>query len=182
MIFQVPKHLGKVNGEEVFGALHTGINEYVEVRTMTLTPTKGHAQFMPALATIPHSLHDYGHEDVRLVFTDNVHADKNELERVFPSLLQNVKPVPLSTSMECLEVPTEWTITILESTYQILTRLNIILEQLDILPADQLIDIAMDMEWSVNHSEGIQGWIALVTIAFSHCIYLIRVSFAALIF
>ena len=61
MIFQVPKHLGKVNGEEVFGALHTSINEYVEVRTMTLTLTKGHAQFMPALMTIPHSLCDYGH-------------------------------------------------------------------------------------------------------------------------
>ena len=84
--------------------------------------------------------------------------------------------------MECLEVPTEWTVTILESTYQISTQLNIILEQLNILPADQLIDIAMDMEWSVNHSKGIQGQIALVTIAFSHCIYLIRVSFAALIF
>ncbi|KAF8328650.1 hypothetical protein F5887DRAFT_897466 [Amanita rubescens] len=134
------------------------------------------AQFMPALATIPHSLREYGHEDVGLVFTDNVHADKNELERVFPSLLQDVKPVPLSTSMECLEVPAEWTTTILESAYQISTRLNIILQQLDMLPADQFIDIAMDMEWSVNRTEGIQGRIALVTIAFSHCIYLIRLS------
>jgi hypothetical protein len=142
---------------------------------MTLTPTKAHSQFMPALATIPHSLRDYGHGDVELVFTDNVRADKNELERVFPSLLQNVEPVPISTTMECLQVPAEWRTTILESSYQISTRLNILLQSLETLPADQFIDIAMDMEWSVNRAEGIQGRIALVAIAFLPCIYLIRV-------
>ncbi|KAK2464000.1 hypothetical protein APHAL10511_003944 [Amanita phalloides] len=163
--FKVPKHLGKLNGKAVFGALHTGINEYVEVRTMTLTPTKAHSQFMPALATIPHSLRDYGHGDLELVFTDNVRADKNDVE-----------PVPLSTTMECLEVPTEWPTTILESSYQISTRLNILLQLLETLPADQSIDIAMGMEWSVNQAEGIQGRIALVAIAFLPCIYLIRLS------
>lgn len=164
-----------MNGEAVFGALYTGINEYVEVRTMTLTPTKAHSQFTPALATIPFSLRGYGHDDIELIFTDNVRADKTELERVFPSLLQDVKPVPLSTTMECLEVPAEWSTTVLESGYQISTRLNIILQLLETLPTDQFIDIAMDMEWSVNRAEGIQGRIALVTIAFSRCIYLIRV-------
>ena len=165
-----------MNGEAVFGALHTGINEYVEVRTMTLTPTKAHSQFMPALATIPHSLRDYGHGDVELVFTDNVRADKTELEQVFPSLLQDVEPVPLSTTMECLEIPVEWPTSILESSYQISTCLNILLQSLEMLPTDQSIDIAMDMEWSVNQAEGVQGRIALVTIAFSQCIYLIWVG------
>ncbi|KAK2467195.1 hypothetical protein APHAL10511_000744 [Amanita phalloides] len=143
--FKVPKHLGKVNSEAIFGALHTGINKYVEIHTMTLTPTKGHSQFMPALATIPHSLRDYGHEDIELVFTDNVCTDKIELERVFPSLSQGVMPIPVS-SMECLKVPVEWSTTILKSAYQILTQLNIILQELETLPAEQFIDIAMDME------------------------------------
>src|SRR6266487_4754492 len=106
---QVPKHLGKVDGECTFGGLHTVTNEYGEVRAMTLTATKSHDQFMPALSMIPHSLHKYGHHDVELVFTDNVHGDKAELERVFPSLLSNVSPVPRS-SLPVISIPSGWEI------------------------------------------------------------------------
>ncbi len=55
-----------------------------------LTPTKAHDQFMPALAEILTSLKKYMHGDVELVFTDNIHANKPELERVFPLLTYNV--------------------------------------------------------------------------------------------
>ena len=78
--------------------------------------------------------------------------------------------------MECLEIPAEWPTSILKSSYQISTHLNILLQSLEMLPTDQSIDIAMDMEWSVNQAEGVQGRIALVTIAFSQCIYLIWVG------
>ncbi|KAL6304040.1 hypothetical protein BKA93DRAFT_749985 [Sparassis latifolia] len=114
---QVPKHLGKVNGEAVFGALHTIVNEYGECRAINFTPTKAHDQFMPALSLIPHSLRKYGHTDVELVFTDNVHGDKVELERVFPSLSSQVSPVP-STSQTHLALPDLWTVVILSHTYQ----------------------------------------------------------------
>ncbi|KAL6306809.1 hypothetical protein BKA93DRAFT_748184 [Sparassis latifolia] len=46
---KVPKHLGKVESEAVFGALHSVVNEYGECRAMTLTPMKAHDQFMPTL-------------------------------------------------------------------------------------------------------------------------------------
>ncbi|GBE79022.1 hypothetical protein SCP_0202190 [Sparassis crispa] len=114
---KVPKHLGKVNGEAVFGALHTVVNEYGECRAINFTPTKAHDQFMPALSLIPHSLRKYGHTDVELVFTDNVHGDKAELERVFPSLSSQVSPVP-STSQTHLALPNLWTVVILSHTYQ----------------------------------------------------------------
>ncbi|KAK0451981.1 uncharacterized protein EV420DRAFT_1645916 [Desarmillaria tabescens] len=64
---KVPKHLGKVNGIPVFGALHTVVNEFGEVRAMTLTPTKAHDQFMPALSEIANSLKKYGHGKIELV-------------------------------------------------------------------------------------------------------------------
>lgn len=89
----MPKHLGKVNGEPTFGGLHTVTNEYGEVCAMTLAATKAHDQFMLALAHITQSLHQYGHQDVQLVFTDNVHGDKAALEHAFPSLLCDVHPV-----------------------------------------------------------------------------------------
>jgi len=89
-VSQVPKHLGKVHGEPVFGALHTCANEYVEVQKMMLMPTKAHNQFMPALAQIPHSLRQYGHVDTEVIFMDVPHLDGPELEHVFPSICSGV--------------------------------------------------------------------------------------------
>ncbi|PBK81020.1 hypothetical protein ARMGADRAFT_1039609 [Armillaria gallica] len=57
------------------------VNKFGEVQAMTLTPTKAHDQFMPTLAEILTSLKKYGHGDMELVFTDNVHAHKPELEQ-----------------------------------------------------------------------------------------------------
>jgi hypothetical protein len=92
---KVIKHLGKVAGETVFaGGLHTGINEMVEIRTMTLTPTKAHAQFMPAIKAVSKSLETYGHDPIGVVTTDMPRIDKPELENALPSLLDGVVPVP----------------------------------------------------------------------------------------
>ncbi|OBZ76307.1 hypothetical protein A0H81_03601 [Grifola frondosa] len=174
--YKVPKHLGKVNNEAVFGALATAVNEYGECRAMTLTSTKAHNQWMPALAAIPHSLRKYGHKDVALVFTDNVRADKTELERVFPSLLHDVQAVPSST-LPHLELVESWKVYKLDSTYQINTRLNSIMEDLNGLPScEDSIHIAMDMEWSVDRENGIQGRVALISMAYMEVIYLVPVS------
>jgi len=168
---QVPKHLGKVDGECTFGGLHTVTNEYGEVRAMTLTATKSHDQFMPALSMIPHSLHKYGHDDVQLVFTDNVHGDKAELERVFPSLLCQVVPVPPS-SLPAPTCPPEWRVEKLETPFQINSQLNSLMESLSDIEVTQSIHLAMDMEWSVDIKNGTHGRVALIQIAYDKCIYL----------
>lgn len=172
---QVPKHLGKVNGEPVFGALHTATNEYVEVRQMHLTPTKSHDQFMPGLAKIPQSLTLYGHGEIEAIMTDNVRADKGELERMFPSLRKDVHPVPLQTTLPPLKIPLDWNDTLLDTVYLINDRLNEFLEHIQSLPGNNYVDVAMDMEWSVNRQEHVHGRVSLVSIAFSGSIYLIRV-------
>ena len=56
------------------------VKEHGECRAMTLTINKAHGQCMPALAAIPKSLWKYRYSDTELVFTDNVHGDKAELE------------------------------------------------------------------------------------------------------
>jgi hypothetical protein len=173
---QVPKHLGKVNGEPTFGALHTVTNEYGEVRQMTLTPTKAHDQFMPALSVIPHSLRKYGHQDVELVFTDNVRGDKAELERVFPSLLSNVSPVPRS-SLPVISIPSGWEIEHLRTAYQVNSWMNCLLDDLAHLSDNKGIVIGMDMEWTVDLTNGIQHPVGLIQIAYDSKIYLISVSY-----
>ncbi|KAJ2970826.1 hypothetical protein NUW54_g12644 [Trametes sanguinea] len=172
---KVPKHLIKVNGEQVFSALHTVVNEYGECRSMTLTPTKAHDQFMPLLARIPHSLRLYGHNDIQLVFTDNVRADKPELERVFPSLLKDLTPIP-SSSLQALALPPTWEVTILGSSYQVNNRVNGIMDDLSGSPDEERLHIAMDMEWSVDRASGIHGRVALVTFVYHETIFLIPLA------
>ncbi len=142
---------------------------------MTLTPTKAHSQFMPALATIPHSLREYGHEDLELIFTDNVRADKSELETVFPSLLCDVEPILASSTLEHLAVPSDWSTSILDTSFTITSCLNLLMDALCDLPTDQYLDVAMDMEWSVSLPDGISSRVSLVSIAFGKSLYLIPV-------
>ncbi len=143
---------------------------------MTLTPTKAHDQFMPALSEMANSLKRYGHSDVELVYTDNVRADKPELERVFPSLLRNVSPVPTTTKP--LVIPDNWreNIHLLTSTYQVNNFFNIVMEDLANIPTDATLSFPFDMEWSVDRSLGIQGRVALLQLIYANHIYLIPVS------
>ncbi|SJL13797.1 uncharacterized protein ARMOST_17245 [Armillaria ostoyae] len=128
---------------------------------------------MPALSEISRSLKKYGHGETELVFTDNVRADKAELERVFPSLLKDVTPIPASTKQ--LEIPENWQerIHILSTTFQVTNFFNTITEDLTLLPSDGLITIPFDMEWSVDRMTGIQGRVALIQVIYNHGIYLI---------
>jgi hypothetical protein len=148
---KVPNHLGKVNGEPTFGGLHTVTNKYGEVRQMTLTPTKAHDQFMPALSIIPHSLRKYGHHDVELVFTDNVHGDKAELEQVFPSLLSDVFPV--QSSLPTLSISPEWEVQHLRNAYQVNSRINCLLDDLAALPETSTMTIGMECRLDNWNSE-----------------------------
>ena len=157
IFWQVVKHLGKQNGVLVFGALHSTTNEYNEIHSMVLTPTKAHNQYMPALATIPQSLKAYGHAPVELVFTDSVRADKTELENIFPSL-----PILDHSSYEQLECPPNWRITILSSSFQIESWLSSLMD--DISNGEEMF-VGMDMEWPVDQSSSIHGRVAVISIA-----------------
>jgi hypothetical protein len=172
-ILQVTKHLGKQNGVPVFGALHSCINEYNEICSMILTPMKAHDQYMPALVAISQSLHTYGHPPVELIFTDNVHADKMELENVFSSLQLNVEQIPDHSSLEHLKYPSDWGITILSSPFQIENRLRSIMED---IPDGGELFVGMDIEWPADHFSSIQGQVAVISIACNQEIYLLQVS------
>lgn len=160
------------------GALHTTVNEYGEVRTMVFTPTKAHDQFMPVLAQVPHSLRQFGHGDVELVFTDNPRADKLELERAIPSLRHDVIPVPTTTLLPPLSIPIDWDVIDYDSDYRMRMRMNTIMEDLQSLksPNDHLT-VAVDMEWSVDLTAGIHGKVAVMAIAHKNSISLFHVSF-----
>jgi len=100
----------KIHGVSVFALLQSTVNEIGECQAMMLTSTKAHDQFMPVLGCIPKSLAMSGHCPTQVVFTDNVLADKCELETIFPELLKDVVPVPEYSTIEPLHLPDDWTI------------------------------------------------------------------------
>jgi hypothetical protein len=172
---QLPKHLGRLKGVPAFTALHTCVNEYGEIRSMILTPTKAHNQFMPALAAISESLQSYGHTPVEIVFTDNVRADKAELERVSPSLRVDIVPVPNQSTLPKISLPVEWHSLVLSTTFQVNSRLGMLLNTFS---SQDGSFVAMDMEWSVDTAYGIHGRVAVITIAFGHEVLVFPVSFS----
>jgi len=159
------------------------VNEMNEVRAWALTSTKGHDQCMPSISATTHSLRLYGHEDTEIAFTDSPRADKAELERAIPSLRKCVVPVP-SSSMEQLVLPDDWKthVFILRTTYQVNTRMDSLME--DDLQNNGTSNrvYQLDLEWSVDIANGIQGRVALISLVHNQFIYLIPVSRSAYAF
>ncbi|TFY76365.1 hypothetical protein EWM64_g7647 [Hericium alpestre] len=158
-------------GTAVFSALHTTVNEYGEICQMIFTPTKGHDQVMPALAMIPDSLVSHGHGDTEVAYTDNVRADKHELELIFSALLNGVVPVQDHAGLPILEPPVNYPIHILKTATQINLRLNSLMG--DMSHAKPLT-VGMDMEWPVDKSSGISGQVAVIQIAHSSGVFMIQ--------
>src|ERR1700677_2518362 len=162
---KVVKHLRKVLGKSIFEVLHTAVNEHGECRAMTLAINKSRNQCMPALAAILKLLQRYGYRDTELIFTDNVRGNRAELERIFPSLTQSVTPVVQRGALLLLTLPADWGVYTLESTWQVNTRIDALLNDTQ-QESDGKLVVAMDMEWPVDMATGVQGLVSLISIAF----------------
>jgi hypothetical protein len=169
---QAIRRIGKIHGVSVFASLQSTVNEIGECRAMTLTSTKAHDQFMPVLGHIPKSLAMFGHCPTQVVFTDNVLADKRELERIFPELLKDVVPVPEYSTMEPLHLPDDWTIVPLTCTHQVNMRMNIIMNHHS---ETKPVITAFDLQFPVDDTTGIRGPVALIQMAYEKTVYLIQV-------
>nr|VWO95947.1 Carboxylic ester hydrolase (EC [Ganoderma boninense] len=169
---KVPKHLIKVEGEEVFSAMHTIVNQDVEIRGITFNPTKAHSQCMPALSKIANSLRLFGHPEVQLVYTDNVRSDKPEVKRQVPSLRKHVDPI-LVSGLTRLTIPSLWSLVHLGSKKQLKNRIDSMMDDLRKLPETASLPLAFDMEWAVDRESGIFSRVALITLVYQETIYLI---------
>ncbi|KAG1847003.1 hypothetical protein DFJ58DRAFT_843319 [Suillus subalutaceus] len=120
----------------------------------------------------------FGHPEVQSVSTDNVRADKNELERVFPSLLKDVVPVLPHSSLPLLEFPHgSWTIVELSNTHQVNHRFDVIMNHRTMTNPN--VTVAFDMQWPVNLETGIHGPVALIQATYQNTVYLIKLELAS---
>lgn len=97
----------KVDGEMIFCGALTVTNELGEARVLAFVATKSHAQLESALAKMRESLTMYGHSPPQVFYTDNVAADKNFLETIYPSLTNNVIPVEKYSNLLPFTVPSD---------------------------------------------------------------------------
>jgi hypothetical protein len=165
--------MGKIEGVSTFSALFTTVNQYSEIRSMNFTPSKKHDDWAPILSAMLPSLTNFGHPQPRVIFTDNVRADKAKLLSVFPSLSANVTPVPRSDAFDELVVPSSWNKVELPTAHQVNLRFSTIMSHHS--PTSPIV-VAFGIQWPIDPVTGNEGRISLIEIAYQETVYLIKVS------
>lgn len=165
--------MGKIEGVSTFSALFTTVNQYGEIRSMNFTPSKKQDDWAPILSAMLPSLTKFGHSPPRVIFTDNVRADKAKLLSVFPSLSTNVTPVPRSDVFDELVIPSNWNKVELPTAHQVNLRLSTIMSHHS--PTSPIV-VAFGIQWPIDPVTGNEGRISLIEIAYQETVYLIKVS------
>lgn len=167
--------MAKVNGVEVFVGIYTVVNEYGEIRGQALTPTKGYSHVTQTLTGISKSLAKYGHSPVKYFYTDNAKAERTFLERVIPSLRDDVEPINIAAyaQLPLFEIPPTVQVIELSDFYM----MGVLSDSICEAAKDGPTVIGFDSEWNVDLSTGIHGKTALIQIAWDQSIYLCHVSF-----
>jgi len=153
-------------------------NEFGEVRILAFVATKSHAQFESALAKMKESLVLYGHKQPSVFYTDNPTADKNFLERVFPSLTEDLVPVEKHSKLKAVVQPQDVHISIQSSASGIDSALAKITCDLDVEDETNHIIVGFDAEWNVDFTHGgAPQPTAIIQIAYKKQINIFQVLF-----
>jgi hypothetical protein len=152
-------------------------NEKGQIRVCNLVATKSHSQFELALNRMRESLLRYDHDQPQIFYTDNM-ADKDFLERCFPSLRESVISVEKYAHLDALEIPDNISVTVLQNAGAIDEVFRAILHDLPDNEDQQLV-LFLDSEWNVEISD--RGYVtgrgatAILQIAYKERIYIIQV-------
>jgi hypothetical protein len=159
----------------------TVTNEHGHIRVCNLVATKSHSQFELALLGMRESLERYGHDQPTVFFTDNM-ADKEFLERCFPSLREAVVAVEKYAHLPLLTIPPNFGIHVLDSVSDIdkHNTMRTIINDLPRSASDPDLVIFLDSEWNVETStRGYvtgRGQTAILQIGYKQNIYILQVS------
>ncbi|KAJ7477407.1 hypothetical protein FB451DRAFT_1396396 [Mycena latifolia] len=177
--FKLAKHIEKLNGKQIFVTLLAVTNENGEISVCNLVATKSHSQFELALNRMRESLIRYGHDQPEIFYTDNM-ADKDFLERCFPSLREAVITVEKYSHLPFLEIPEEIRVRVLENIRDIDEVFRAVLQDIPDHKNGGNLVLFLDSEWSVEISDcgyvtG-RGATAMLQIAYKNRIYVIQIG------
>ena len=141
--FKVPGLLAQVNGQPVFIALVTIVNEFGQIRQQAFTFTKGHDDLKLLLKELNEGLEKMNLGPVELIYTDNVSADKPFLESIFPSLLRNVVRQARRNSFPLLTLPDSYISQTIDMRSVAITTFRNIIYQAEALSQNEVLLLAL---------------------------------------
>ncbi|KAJ6513462.1 hypothetical protein C8R45DRAFT_1088486 [Mycena sanguinolenta] len=144
--YKTTKQIMKINGESVFAATLTLTNEFGEARVLAFVATSSHADFETASNKVQDNLDRYGHCQPEVIFTDNPAADKQFLERVFPSLTKDVVPAEKYPGMEMFAIPQGVDIRCRKSPADINAQIALIMTDLNMEDPNDKLVVGFDAE------------------------------------
>ncbi|KAJ7152904.1 hypothetical protein C8R46DRAFT_912792, partial [Mycena filopes] len=174
--FKAIKYIARLNGVKVFGSLWTIINEFEQIRQMVLTPTRHLTHIEKPLRGIVKSLHEHGHPPLSLLWTDNVKADHQFVERVIPTLRVNVDPTTSDGGKKypALTVPNDLRIRVASSISLIDQTCRSILADLEQQETDQKIFVGFSVDWDWQAGKEGHFPAALMQISVADFVYLLQ--------
>jgi len=166
----------KANGKTVFSATLTVTNEFGEIRVLAFVATKSHAQFESALLKMKESLDMYGHKQPQVFYTDNPSADKQFLEKVFPSLTKDVTPVEKYPTLRPMVLPDDVGVLTQSTASGIEEALAKITDDLDLEDETLRLVVGFDAEWNVDMVPGSKAKpTAVIQIAYGKWVHILQV-------
>lgn len=100
--YKLKDRLAQCHGENIFGTLQTGTNEFTEIRLQFFAITDGFDQMKQQLREMQHTMDVFGQRKIRMVKVDNPAQVGKLYQQEIQSLLQKPKPPP---SHNCQELP-----------------------------------------------------------------------------
>ena len=158
-------------GMKISEALHSVTNEWEEILSMVLVPSKHLLHTRAILEDISNAQNEYGHGPIELFYLDNAPQERSHYESCIPSLKTNVVPVSISARphLPNASIPSSYTIKVLTNTKQMAEELIPLIELSNLRTSANPVIIACDAEWVVGKA------IALFQICFENAILLMRI-------
>jgi hypothetical protein len=150
---KVNKHIAKLDGVPIFSAMWTCMDSHY-IRAQALTLTKAHEERAGPLMGIANSIKLYGHDDPRVVFSDDPVKDKHLVYGAFPNLAKGLTPMAAAHGLKALELPDTLKVEVLDSFNIIEAVCSALMAPLDNDPHHCLC-ISLDAEWNVSRTTGV---------------------------
>ncbi|KAJ7676813.1 hypothetical protein DFH06DRAFT_942686, partial [Mycena polygramma] len=175
--YKVVKYLARMDGVKSFGSLWTATNEFEQIRHMVFTPTGHMTHVERPLRGMVKSLHEHGHAPISLLWTDNVRADHQFVERIVPTLRVNVdhETTEGARRYSPVAVPSLLKIRTASSIELIDQSCRSILSDLEQKVPDSKTFVGFSMQWDWQASKAGHFPAALMQIAISDFVYLFQI-------
>ncbi|KAF5384667.1 hypothetical protein D9757_006187 [Collybiopsis confluens] len=96
--FHYLKYMGGLNGQRIHEASYTNVNQFEEIRSLALVPSKSLLYVAETLQGVVKGLQKNGHPPCSIVYTDSPQTEHQFHEKITPSLLKNVQHILPSQS------------------------------------------------------------------------------------